>query len=331
VEEAVQDSYYPMLKTLFCSAGTVTVPPAICKFAIPFANRADCPPSPVGLPRFTVLKSVVRGQWSPRWTGRIPRCSFPHSPIPSVGGTGDSSVCRADPKGNGANESLKRRRFSFRPGPPLHALDIFKYSQVFSHARAGSDLLTSMCCRTMLGFGIWKLEVGNWKPFATGLSFEANDETGQRTNTITSDHSLTKREIRGHRGSRYCRAGSKTRHDWMPILTAPQVASYLPTLPRLAARHHLTHHPLNMATLARRGDPPLYPRHPPMYLFMLHLCLTAGLCLSCTKQVGTALVGMPRVIANRRPRETTGFFSGGVTIMANDAEIPDAPMGKTGT
>lgn len=41
---------------------------AICKFAIPFANRADRPPSPRAV--LTSMKSVVHGPWSP--SGRPP-------------------------------------------------------------------------------------------------------------------------------------------------------------------------------------------------------------------------------------------------------------------
>ena len=172
MEEAVQGSrYHPMPKTLFCSAGTVTAPLAICKFAIPFANRADRPPSPVGRPRFTVLKSVVHGQRSPHWTGRIPRCSFPHSKRWRHWSLG-SLPSRPQRKRN--QRILETPTLFIPPRTANSCLDIF---QIHMPPHMLPPSMWPHDAR------IWDLKIAN--PFATGL-FEANDETGQRTNT-TSD------------------------------------------------------------------------------------------------------------------------------------------------
>lgn len=85
------------------------------------------------------------------------------------------------------------------------------------------------------------------------------------------------------------------------------VASYLPTLPRLAARHHLVDH--------GEATPSLYPRHPPVCLFMLDLSVTAGL-----SQGSPALVGIPRDDANNRRRRETPVL-GGVTTIAENGDL----------
>lgn len=177
-------------------------------------------------------------------------------------------------------------------------------SHASSHARAQHVVARCSCGRDSRSE---LLEIGN-RPLG-----------GKRRNRPANKHhrrqdldSLTKREIRGHRGSRYCRAGSKARRHWMPILTAPQWQATSRRCPGSPVD-------TTLPTTARR--PPLYPRHPPVCLFMLDLSVTAEL-----SQGSSALVGIPRDDASRRRRRETSIH-GGVTMIA----APQMPHGKTGT
>lgn len=168
-------------------------------------------------------------------------------PHPSVGGTGALTVCRVGPKGNGASEPLKRRPF---PMPPRTANSCLGPLQIHMSPHMLAPRLWSHDARVgeIWDPSVLKLDM-SWKP-------EANDETGhEQTPQATGD---------GHSDQ----AGDK-RPSWVAILPSraqgspsldadincTAVASYLPTLRRLAARHHLAISPATVPLHARSVCP----------------------------------------------------------------------------
>lgn len=196
-------------------------------------------------------------------------------PHPSVGGTGALDSLPSRPQRKRSQRTLETPPFFHSAQDRQFMPWTFANSHVSSHARAQAVVARCSCGRDL---GSEFLEIGNWK---------CHGSPRQTTKQATNKHhkrramgTLTKREIRGHRRSRYCRAGSKARRHWMPILTAPQW----------------------QATSRRCPGSPLdttSPSHPPMCLFMLDLSVRDSWALHELAQV-LPWVGMPRDDASRR-------------------------------